>query len=161
MVTADARTAITFSLSAGPKARRTRDLLALVGFFAAAGVLALFRFLRPEQLMRPEEFRYLVDFVAVLRTPTSVWLPSEWAADALMSYLGGSFHWFPFAFLWPTALMFLVVGSWLHRRYFSAGFTRAQEGAEHKGGWRSLLLDRVLVAVYVYNITVLPLYTGE
>ena len=177
-------------------ARRTRDLLALVGFFAAAGVLALFRVLRPERLMRPEEFRDLVDFIAVLRTPTSVWLPSEWAAEALMTYLSGSFQWFPFAFLWSTALMFLVAGSWLHRRYFDAGFTRAQEGAEHKGGrMRSLLLDRVLgaarpstrvlvskeirvffrdttqwsqlillgvlVAVYVYNITVLPLYTGE
>lgn len=177
-------------------ARRTRDLLALVGLIAAASVLALFRFLRPERLMRPEEFRDLVDFIAVLRTPTSVWLPSEWAADALMSHLNGIFHWFPFAFLWSTALMCLVVGSWLHRRYFDAGFTRAQEGAEHRDGrvrsrfldralrgavpstralvskeirvffrdttqWSQLILLAVLVAVYVYNITVLPLYTGE
>jgi ABC-2 type transport system permease protein len=177
-------------------ARRTRDLLALIGLFAAAGVLALFRFLRPERLMRPEEFRDLVDFVAVLRTPTSVWLPSEWVTHTLMSYLGGFFQWFPFVFLWSTALMLLVVGSWLHRRYFDAGFTRAQEGAEHREGrtrsrlldralstarpstrgmvakeirvffrdttqWSQLILLAVLVAVYVYNITVLPLYTGE
>src|SRR5262249_48081260 len=46
-------------------ARRARDLLALVGLFAAAGVVALFRFLRPERLVRPEDFRSLVDFVAV------------------------------------------------------------------------------------------------
>jgi ABC-2 type transport system permease protein len=177
-------------------ARRTRDLLALVGLFAAAGVVVLFRYLRPERLMRPEEFRDLVDFVAVLRTPTSAWIPSEWAADALMSYLGGFFQWFPFAFLWSTAAMCLVVGAWLHRRYYDAGFTRAQEGAEHKDGrdrsrvldrllaraqprtrglvgkeirvffrdttqWSQLILLAVLVAVYVYNITVLPLYTGE
>ena len=177
-------------------ARRTRDLLALVGLFAAAGVVALFRFLRPERLMRPEEFRDLVDFIAVLRTPTSAWLPSEWAADALMSQLGGFFEWFPFLFLWSTALTLLVVGSWLHRRYFDAGFTRAQEGAERRGDrarsrvldrmlarakpgtrglvakeirvffrdttqWSQLILLGVLVAVYVDNITVLPLYTGE
>ncbi|MEM7417678.1 MAG: hypothetical protein AAF389_19475 [Gemmatimonadota bacterium] len=177
-------------------ARRTRDLLALIGLFAAAGVVTLFRFLRPERLMSPEEFSSLVDFVAVLRTPTSAWLPSEWASDALMSFLSGRFEWFPFAFLWPTALMTLVVGSWLHRRYFDAGFTRAQEGAERKEGrarsrvldrmlarsepssrvmlskeirvffrdttqWSQLILLGVLVAVYVYNITVLPLYTGE
>jgi len=115
-------------------ARRTRDLLALIGLFAAAGVVALFRFLRPERLMRPEEFRDLVDFMAVLRTPTSPWLPSEWAADALMSYLGGFFEWFPFAFLWSTAGVCLVFGAWLHRRFFDAGFTRAQEGAEHQEG---------------------------
>lgn len=177
-------------------ARRTRDLLALIGLFAAAGVVALFRFLRPERLMSPEEFSSLVDFVAVLRTPTSAWLPSEWAAEALMSFLQGRFEWFPFAFLWSTAAMCLVVGAWLHRRHFDAGFTRAQEGAERQEGRaRSMLLDRlfagssasvrvmltkevrvffrdttqwsqlillgVLVTVYVYNITVLPLYTGE
>jgi ABC-2 type transport system permease protein len=188
--------AITLLLVNVFPARRTRDLLALVGLFAAAGVVALFRFLRPERLMRPEEFRDLVDFVAVLRTPTSDWLPSEWAADALMSHLSGFFQWFPFLFLWSTALMFLVVGSWLHRRFFEAGFTRAQEGAGQNGGrkrsralervlasarpstrglvakeirvffrdttqWSQLILLGVLVAVYVYNITVLPLYTGE
>ena len=35
-------------------ARRARDLLALMGLFAAAGVVVLFRFLRPERLVRPE-----------------------------------------------------------------------------------------------------------
>lgn len=177
-------------------ARRTRDLLALVGLFAAAGVVALFRFLRPERLMSPEEFSSLVDFIAVLRTPTSTWLPSEWAAQSLMTHLSGDFDAFSFAFLWSTAAMCLVVGAWLHRRYFDGGFTRAQEGAERKVGrqrsrvvdralraaepstrvmvakeirvffrdttqWSQLILLGVLVAVYVYNITVLPLYTGE
>ncbi len=177
-------------------ARRTRDLLALIGLFAVAGVVALLRFVRPERLMRPEEFRSLVDFIAVLRTPTSPWLPSEWVSDALMSYLGGFFQWFPFLFLWSTAAACVVLGAWLHRRYFDAGFTRAQEGAHRRSSrsgrtllervlarakpstrgivakeirvffrdttqWSQLILLGVLVAVYVYNITVLPLYTGE
>lgn len=189
-------TAVTLVLVNVFPARRTRDLLALIGLFAAAGVVALFRFLRPERLMRPEEFRDLVDFMAVLRTPTSPWLPSEWAADALMSYLGGFFEWFPFLFLWSTAGACVVLGAWLHRRYFDTGFTRAQEGSERKAErqrstfvervfagaqpstrsliakeirvffrdttqWSQLILLGVLVAVYVYNITVLPLYTGE
>jgi len=177
-------------------ARRTRDLLALIGLFAAAGVVALFRFLRPERLVRPEEFRDLVEFMAVLRTPTSPWLPNEWAADALMSWLNGAFDPFPFFFLWSTAAAFFVLGAWLHQRYYGSGFTRAQEGAERKEGrtrsrlverifgsattrtrelvtkeirvffrdttqWSQLILLGVLVVVYVYNIQVLPLYTGE
>jgi ABC-2 type transport system permease protein len=176
-------------------ARRTRDLLALIGLFSAAGVVVLFRFLRPERLMRPEEFSNLVDFIAVLRTPTSHWLPNEWVTDTLMSYLGGFFEWFPFLFLWSTAATCVVFGAWLHRNHYEAGFTRAQEGAQRKGGsgrrvlerlfararpstrgiiakevrvffrdttqWSQLILLGVLVAVYVYNITVLPLYTGE
>jgi ABC-2 type transport system permease protein len=176
-------------------ARRTRDLLALIGLFAAAGVVVLFRFLRPERLVRPEEFRDLVDFMAVLRTPTSAWLPNEWASESLMSHLTGAFDPFPLALLWSTAAAFFVIGAWLHVRLFRTGFTRAQEGAELRKGqerstklerlgwarpatrqlvakeirvffrdatqWSQLILLAVLVVVYVYNIKVLPLYTGE
>jgi ABC-2 type transport system permease protein len=177
-------------------ARRTRDLLALIGLFAAAGIVAVFRFLRPERLMRPEEFRDLVDFMAVLRTPQSVWFPNEWAADTLMSYLNGYFDPFPFFLLLSTAAGLFVLGAWLHLRYYRSGFSRAQEGATRKEyrsrshwvegvlsplsvrarvlvakevrvffrdstQWSQLILLGVLVVVYVYNIKVLPLYTGE
>jgi ABC-2 type transport system permease protein len=126
-------------------ARRTRDLLALIALFAAAGVVALFRFLRPERLMRPEEFRDLVDFVAVLRTPTSPWLPSQWVADALLSHLNGVFDPLPLLLLLSTAAAFVVFGAWLHGRYHGQGFSRAQEGAERREGrTRSRVLDRLL-----------------
>jgi ABC-2 type transport system permease protein len=137
--------AVTLVLVTVFPARRARDLLALVGLFAVAAVVTLFRFLRPERLMRPEEFRDLVDFVAVLRTPTSPWLPSEWAAAALMSHLHGFFDWFPFAFLWSTAAAFVVMGAWLHHRHYPEGFSRAQEGAERQvGRGRSTLPERLL-----------------
>jgi ABC-2 type transport system permease protein len=177
-------------------ARRARDILALMGLFVAAGVVVLFRFLRPERLVSPDEFRDLVDFMAVLRTPSSVWLPNEWAARALMSYLNGIFDPFPFFLLLSTAAASVVGGAWLHFRYFQTGFSRAQEGASRRGHssrslcmdrvfgfvptrtrvlvskeirvffrdstqWSQLILLGVLVAVYVYNIKVLPLYTGE
>ena len=177
-------------------ARRTRDLLALMGLFAVAGVVALIRFLRPERLMQADEFRSLVDFVAVLRTPTSPWLPSEWVAETLVGFLSGRFDAFPLLLLWSTAAAAVVVGAWLHTRHHHRGYSRAQEGAERQEGrrramwpqllasgrpvhtrelvgkevrvflrdstqWSQLLLLGVLVAVYVYNIRVLPLTTGE
>ena len=177
-------------------ARRTRDLLALVGLFSAAGVVVLLRVLRPERLMRPDEFRSLVDFVAVLRTPTSAWLPNEWVADTLMGFLSGRFDVLPLLLLWTTASAFFVFGAWAHGRFYATGFTRAQEGAELRAGrsrsgrldrllsrasyqgrallgkevrvffrdatqWSQLILLGVLVVVYVYNIRVLPLHTGE
>lgn len=188
--------AITLFLVNVFPARRTRDLLALMGLFAVAGVVALVRFLRPERLVRPEEFRSLVDFVAVLRTPTSPWLPSEWAAQALISHLVGRFDAFPLLLLWTTAAAAVVAGAWIHGRHHARGYTRAQEGAELRAGrargdtaerlvpwasvstrglvakevrvffrdstqWSQLLLLGVLVAVYVYNIRVLPLTSGE
>ena len=52
-------------------ARRTRELLGLIGLGAVAVVVLLLRFIRPERLARPEGFRNFLDYLAVLRTPTS------------------------------------------------------------------------------------------
>lgn len=193
-------TALTLVLVNVFPARRARDLLALLALFGAAGLIVLFRLLRPEQLARPEGFRDLVDFVAALNTPSSAWLPSEWAAEAILAslglrYLGGDL--FPLLLLVATAAAFLVLGAWLHQRMYREGFSRAQEGAELAEGvsgkhslierslkpltistrslvakdirtffrdttqWSQLILLAVLVIIYIYNIKVLPLWSGE
>ncbi len=118
-------------------ARRTRDLLTIIALLAAAGLILIFRIVRPEQLARPEGFQNLLDFVAVLRTPTSPFLPSEWSARAVMGYLDGSPDWLGLYLLWTTAALFVTGGAWLHSRLYHTGFTKAQEGAERfvKGGF--------------------------
>src|SRR5690606_12184998 len=113
-------------------ARRARDLLALLALFAAAGLVVLVRLLRPERLARPEGFRDLVDFVAALRSPSSPWLPSEWAAEAMMAALGAGGDLFPLLLLTSTAAAFVVLGAWAHERWYRTGFSRAQEGAERR-----------------------------
>ena len=123
-------TALTLILVNVFPARRTRDLLSIIALGAAGGVILLFRIIRPEQLARPEGFRTLLDFIAVLRTPTSPFLPSEWAANALMSFLRGSVDPLPLLLLWTTAAAFVTLGALLHQRLFATGFTKAQEGAE-------------------------------
>jgi ABC-2 type transport system permease protein len=180
-------------------ARRARDMLALVALVGVAALVVAFRLLRPEQLARPEGFRSLVDFIALLRTPQSVWLPSEWAAHSMLAALGvGDGDFFPLLLLLSTAAAAFVAGAWLHGRLYAAGLSRAQEGAELQYGdgarrrfsmerllapfpvaartlvakdvrtffrdttqWSQLILLAVLVAVYVYNIKVLPLFAGE
>src|SRR5690606_21691582 len=111
-------------------ARRARDLLGLLALLGAAGLVMVIRLLRPEQLARPEGFRNLVDFMAALRTPSSAWLPSEWASDAIMASLGAGGDYFPLLLLISTAAAFVVLGAWLHERLFRDGFSRAQEGGE-------------------------------
>src|SRR5712691_5063091 len=111
-------------------ARRTRDLLSIIALGAAGGVILAFRLIRPEQLARPEGFRNLLDFVTVLRTPTSPFLPSEWATKSIMSFLRGAVDPQPLALLWSTAAAFVTLGALLHRELFATGFTKAQEGAE-------------------------------
>ena len=111
-------------------ARRTRDLLSIVALGAAGGVILLFRLIRPEQLARPEGFRNLLDFITLLRAPTSPFLPSEWASRAIMNYLRDIPDPLPLILLWTTAAAFVTFGALLHRALFAQGYTKAQEGAE-------------------------------
>src|SRR5690606_28292402 len=122
-------TAITQVLVNVFPARRARDLLALIALFGAAALVMLFRLLRPEQLARPEGFRNLVDFIAALRTPQSVWLPSEWAAQSILGSLGAgesAYDFFPLLLLISTAAAFFVVGTWLHGKLYRDGLSRSQ-----------------------------------
>ena len=133
--------AVTLTLVNVFPARRTRDLLSVIAIGAAGGVVLVFRLIRPEQLARPEGFRNLLDFITVLRTPTSPFLPSEWATAGIMNHLLGSFDPLPLLLLWSTAASLVVLGAILHRQLYPTGFTKAQEGAERfiKGRlWQAL-----------------------
>ena len=94
--------------------------------------MVVLRFLRPEQLARPEGFRNLVDYLAVLRTPTSPLLPSEWAASMVMNWL------LQVADPWPVAKLWGAARAGDRARRAAAppavppGFSKAQEGAERK-----------------------------
>jgi ABC-2 type transport system permease protein len=117
-------------------ARRTRDLLSVVTIAAAGLLVLLFRLVRPEQLARPEGFRNLLDFITVLRTPTSPLLPSEWATRSVMGYLVGPWDPLDLVLLWSTAGALVTLGAVLHYRLYPTGFTKAQEGAERfVRGW--------------------------
>ena len=120
-------------------ARRTRDILSVIAVLAAAGLVLLLRLLRPEQLARPEGFRSLVDFIGVLRTPSSPFMPSEWVQQGLMAWLTGrEIDSFALYLLWSTAAAFVVLGAGLHRWLYLAGYSRAQESAQlavREGAW--------------------------
>ena len=111
-------------------ARRTRDILSVIAVLTAGGIVLLFRLVRPEQLARPEGFRSLVDFIAVLRGPTSPLLPSEWVQKAVMSFLAHKTDALSMYMLWSTAAASVVIGALLHRTLYAAGFSKAQESAQ-------------------------------
>ncbi|MBX3133770.1 MAG: hypothetical protein KF689_10355 [Gemmatimonadaceae bacterium] len=111
-------------------ARRTRDILSVIAVLAAGGLVLVFRLIRPEQLARPEGFANLMEFIAVLRTPTSPLLPSEWVAKATMGWLSGRPDWLSMYMLWSTAAAVVVMGALLHRWLYTTGFSKAQESAQ-------------------------------
>src|SRR5256714_8428042 len=111
-------------------ARRTRDILSVIAVLAAAGVVLVFRLVRPERLARPEGFRSLVEFISLLRGPTSPWLPSEWAAQGIMTWLRDDPEILPFYLLFSTAAAAIVFGAFLHRWLYARGFSKSQESGE-------------------------------
>jgi ABC-2 type transport system permease protein len=125
-------TAITQVLVNLFPARRTRELLGLVATGVVVIAVVALRFLRPEQLAQPEGFKNLVDYLAVLRTPTSPWLPSEWTSAMVMNWLLHIGDPWPIVKLWFAAPVAIVLGGLLHRQLYSDGFSKAQEGAERK-----------------------------
>lgn len=128
-------------------ARRTRDILSVIAVLAAGGIVLMFRLIRPERLARPEGFRSLLDFISVLRTPTSPLLPSEWVQKATMGYLQGEPDWLSMYVLWTTAAASIVLGAMLHRWLYHTGFSKAQESAQRwikKGGVLARFGDALL-----------------
>jgi len=111
-------------------ARRTRDILSVIAVLTAGLIVLLFRIVRPERLARPEGFRSLMEFVGVLRTPTSPLMPSEWVQAATMRWLdGGTVDLLSVALLWTTAAAFVVMGALAHRAWFERGYSKAQESS--------------------------------
>jgi ABC-2 type transport system permease protein len=111
-------------------ARRTKDILSVIAVLAAGGIVIMFRLIRPERLARPEGFRSLVDFITILRGPTSPLFPSEWVQRAIMSWLNVRTDLLPYYLLWSTAAAALVLGALLHRWLYTKGFSKAQESGE-------------------------------
>lgn len=137
VIPAAAGSALTLLLVNIFPARRTRDILSVITVMAGAGVVVLFRLLRPEKLARPEGFRSLVEFIAILRGPTSPVLPSEWLQRTVMGWLTWDFDGLPLYLLWSTAAAFVVLGAMLHRALYARGFSQAQEGAQRAVRQRS------------------------
>ena len=127
-------------------ARRTRDILSVIAILTASGVVLLFRLVRPERFAKPEGFRSLVDFITLLRTPTSPLLPSEWVQRATMSWLTYKTDLLPWYLLWSTAGAAVVLGALLHWRLYPQGFSKAQESAERwaRSGRLSRIANRLL-----------------
>ena len=111
-------------------ARRTKDILSVIAVLTAGGVVVLFRLIRPERLARPDGLRSLVDYITILRGPTSPMMPSEWVQRAVMSWLNVRTDFLPYYLLWSTAAAALVLGAFLHRWLYAVGFSKAQESGQ-------------------------------
>jgi len=123
-------TAVALGLVKSFPARRLKDIFFLLALFLFVGLYSMFRFMKPERLVDPDTFFTVIDYLSVLKAPTSPFLPSQWVTDVLSAFLfqkHGQDSGFSFACLWSTALAFTVMLGWCFRRIFFDAWTKAQE----------------------------------
>jgi ABC-2 type transport system permease protein len=117
-------------------AHRTRDvLLVAIGVLVGGGLLGL-RWLGPEQLAHPAGLAGFTAFLARFGATGNPYLPTTWAAEALVPLLGAragepGFH---LGMLVSTAAMLFVVSAAVVERVFLTAWSRAQAGRVHGAG---------------------------
>jgi ABC-2 type transport system permease protein len=122
-------------------ANRAKGVLVVLFVLLLAALYLFFRFLQPEKLINPERFSELVDYLAMMRLPTSPFLPSHWATRSLFPLLKGRFDdsMFYFLALFSTGLMSVLAGSWVSRFLYYRGWSRSHESRDAQGKRMRLL----------------------
>ncbi len=115
---------------------RTRDVTWLLGSLSVAFVYVVFRFSRPEKLLRPDSLEIVAQYIRYLQTPTAPYMPSAWVTKAMVAYSAG--RWGDFA----AGALPLVLGAaavygliyFLSGRFYMRGFSGAQGAPRFRGG---------------------------
>jgi ABC-2 type transport system permease protein len=125
----------TMALAYALPAQRGKDLLVVFSALFLALLYLFLRLLQPEKLVNPEAFADFLTFLAAMRTPSSPFLPSTWATEALLPFLGlkDGDALFYYLLLLSTALFLLVAGSSLATKLYPLGWAKAQEGQRRRG----------------------------
>jgi ABC-2 type transport system permease protein len=124
-------------------ARRTKDIVSLVGLLSFVALYLVFRLLKPEQLVNPDSLQSVASYLAALKTPSSPMLPTDWASNLLWPLLGGrieEFRWIYLGLLGAGAAVLGLLTSILAEFLYWAGYNKSQEGAgrQRAGGLLSL-----------------------
>lgn len=125
----------TMILAYALPAQRGKDMLLVFSTLFLSLLYLFFRLLQPEKLVNPEAFSDFLAFLSAMQAPSSPFLPSTWAAEVLLSFLGlkdgdALFH---YLLLLSTALFLLVAGSSLATSLYPLGWSKAQEGQRRRG----------------------------
>ncbi|MFC1862722.1 hypothetical protein ACFL1Z_02055 [Thermodesulfobacteriota bacterium] len=133
-------------------AQRTRDIIMLLMIIIIIAFYLLIRLMRPEKLVDPDAFFSIMQYVSVLESTDSPYLPTHWVTEILWSYLGGTSkgsQWFNVILLWSTATALFFFNVWTARYIYFIGFSKSQEAKRRRKG--KGILDQIV------NLIKLPL----
>jgi len=127
---------------------KTRDITWLLGSLSVAFVYVMFRFSKPEKLLRPDSLQVVAQYIQYLQSPTAPYMPSWWVTKAMVAYSAG--HWGDFAVsagvLTAAALLLYALIYFMSGRLYMRGFSGAQSSPRFRGNRRTLPEQRLAAA---------------
>lgn len=115
----------------GFSARRTKEVLAVVGILFLVAIFILLRVMQPERLLNAQDFESVAAYVATLQNPMPLLFPPRWASDVLGATLQGRpFPWDQLGLMITGAVGFTGLSRWITMRLWADGWTRAQEASK-------------------------------
>ncbi|MCP4398480.1 MAG: hypothetical protein GY801_14430 [bacterium] len=150
VIPASLGTMITMLLVRFFPVKRVQQVLVVFGLVLAAGLVMVFRFLRPEQLVDEIGMSQLLTYIESNRIPTVAFLPSTWGAEVFMAQLEGKplnalryWSWLVLAAVGVYALVFQVA-----KVIYYAGWTGSSESRTAKTIKRSAFSERFIRQLY-------------
>jgi len=147
MIPANLGIGVTVLLMRFFPAKKTQQVLTVLGILLAAGMVTFFRFLKPEQLIQEVGASELLQYLSQSRIPSSPYLPSTWATEALMSLLEKRPDLAAKHLLWLTLTAFLGFSFILRlaTQFYYAGWSGSGESKTAKmGRWKISPIDAIL-----------------
>lgn len=124
-------------------ARRAKEIMGLTAIVTFCGLYLAFRLMRPEELVNPAGFMSAAAYLAELRAPASILLPTEWAVEAIWPTLSrqpgqmGAGWWL--LLLWSTCAALAVLTSYVAGLLYLPGYNKSLEGSSRRRNRESLL----------------------
>lgn len=130
---------------------RTRDFIWILSSLSIAVLYVLFRFSRPERLIRPDALQVVAEYISYLQAPTAPYLPSWWLTRALWGHAHGDRRafWTYSALLYGLGLLAYAVLVAVASKTYAAAYSGAQEGRRSgrkdpiEEAWEMRLLKRL------------------
>ncbi|ADH86088.1 putative ABC transporter permease subunit [Desulfurivibrio alkaliphilus] len=109
-------------------ARRTKDIVLYLSICFGILIYLMFRLLRPEELVNPDNYGHFIEYLSALSAPAAGYLPPAWSANLLSLYLLDrelDLLLLAVLLLTPVALFFL--GEAAMNRWFFRGYSKSCE----------------------------------
>jgi ABC-2 type transport system permease protein len=143
--------------------KRVQQVLTVFGLILGAGLVMLFRFLRPEQLINEIGINEMLSYIENSRIPTSPYLPSTWATEVLMSLIEKNNTQALLNLLWlllaASGVFIIVMG--LAKAIYYTGWAGSAESRTVKTIQRGTLTEKLLMRISFLHSTTKSLLTKD